>query len=416
MRLARNPVVLASLFAIIAIAIVSCTAPIPPAQTGGGGEVAAEAESAAASTDQSQSETATSVEFLPAEDPPGRLIRSNWATDFSRRTVEWDEIMSGGPPKDGIPAVDNPTAESIEDAAQWLTDRDPVILFQHDGEARAYPLAILIWHEIVNDEVGGLPVTVTFCPLCNASIVFSRNFDGQVLDFGATGLLRNSDLVMYDRQSETWWQQFVGQGIVGEKAGEQLTFLPSQVVSFEDFRREFPDARVLARPPAARSYGVNPYTSYDSTSGRPFLYSGDLDTRLPSTERVVGIELGDEIMAYPFSVLADVQVVNDEIGGAPIAVFHKSGTASALDSRSINEGKDIGSTAVFDRTLGDRVFTFEPADDGTFRDVETGSIWNILGEAIDGELAGQKLEQILSFDHFWFAWTAFFPETGLFEG
>jgi hypothetical protein len=415
MQLLRNPIVLASLFVVVAIVVVSCTIPVTPTQSESTGASGAAGEPDAAAA-QPQAGVMGGSALLPAEDPPGRILGSNWTTDFSRRTVEWSEIMSGGPPKDGIPAIDDPTIENIEEAAEWLSDRDPVIVFENDGEARAYPLAILIWHEIVNDEVGGRPVAVTFCPLCNASIVFDRNFNGQVLDFGTTGLLRNSDLVMYDRQSETWWQQFVGQGIVGEHAGEQLTFLPSQVVSFEDFRSRFPDSPVLARPPAARSYGVNPYTNYDSTTGRPFLYSGELDTRLASTERVVGMELHGETMAYPFSVLADEQVVNDEVGGIPIAVFHKSGTASALDSRDISEGKDVGSAAVFDRTVNDRVLTFEASDGGAFRDLETGSTWNIFGEAVDGELAGQKLEQVLSFDHFWFAWTAFFPDTGLYEG
>ncbi len=230
------------------------------------------------------------------EPPP--FSTGGWTTDFSRRRVAWDEIFSGGPPKDGIPAVDLPQYESIEVAAQWLEERDPVIVFEHNGEVRAYPQAILIWHEIVNDEVGGLPVSITFCPLCNASIAFDRRLtvDGEefLFDFGTTGRLRNSDLIMYDRQTESWWQQFSGEGIVGRLAGAQLTFLASQVLSFEDFRQNFPDATVLARPTQesglARSYGRNPYTGYDS-SATPFLFQGDLDGRLPALERVVG--LGD---------------------------------------------------------------------------------------------------------------------------
>ena len=266
--------------------------------------------------------------------------------------------MSGGPPKDGIPSIDDPTFESVADAQEWMSDRDPVILFQHDGDSRAYPLAILIWHEIANDVVGGKPVTITFCPLCNASIVFDRTFDNETLDFGTTGLLRNSDLVMYDRQSETWWQQFTGQGIVGRYAGQQLDFLPSQVISFADFANEFPQGQVLARPSVARSYGANPYTLYDSTVGRPFLFAGELDQRLPATERVVGVDLGEAKMAYPFSALSSVGVINDEIDGIPLVVFHKGGTASALDERAISEGKDVGSVGVFDRRLGDQTPEF----------------------------------------------------------
>ena len=131
----------------------------------------------------------------------------------------------------------------------------------------------------------------------------------------------------------------------------------------------------------------------------------------------MGVEAGDEVMAYPFTALAEAQVVNDEIGGEAVVVFHKSGTASALDTSDIREGRDVGSAAVFNRELGDRTLTFEPANEaGLFRDVETGSTWNLFGEAIDGELAGEQLEQVLAFDHFWFAWTAFFPQTGLYGG
>lgn len=364
------------------------------------------AESAAVAT------TENGIELLPLELPPFDTI--GWSTDFTKRIVEWDEIMSGGPPKDGIISVDEPAFESVAAAAEWLTARDPVIFFAHNGDVRAYPLAILIWHEIVNDEVGGMPVAVTFCPLCNASIVFDATIDGQAHEFGTTGRLRNSDLVMYDRVTESWWQQFTGQALVGEYVGRQLDFLPSQVISFGDFAAEFPEGQVLQRPSFNRSYGANPYASYDSTDGRPFLFTGELDTRLPATERVVGVELDGEVMAYPFSAVAEQSVVNDTLAGTPIAVMHKAGTASALDSRTINEGRDVGSVAVFRRKLDEQTLTFSANADGSFMDAETGSTWNILGEATAGELKGSQLERVLSFDHFWFAWSAFYPETGLY--
>jgi hypothetical protein len=392
--------------AVLVIAACTTAAPVRPQAAG-----TADVTPAAAPTAAPEAKDG----ILPPTAPPSSLTYSDWRTDFGRRTVEWDEIASGGPPKDGIPAVDDPQFEPVETAAGWLSERDPVILFEHGGEARAYPLAILIWHEIANDVVGGKPVSVTFCPLCNASIVFDREFEGQVLDFGTTGLLRNSDLVMYDRQTETWWQQFTGQGIVGEHAGKQLAFLPSQVVSFGDFAAEFPAGQVLARPTAPRSYGNNPYAGYDSTAGRPFLYSGKLDDRLPSTARVLGLELEGEIKAYPFAALQEAGAVNDEIAGAPIVVFHKAGTASALDERIIAEGRDVGSAAAYSRVAGDQTLTFQPNGDGAYTDAETGSTWTIFGEAVAGPLAGTELVQLLAFDHFWFAWSAFFPESGLYE-
>jgi hypothetical protein len=404
---------LGALLAIGIVILASCAPVAAPTDTETDAAESSAAQSATTDSAESESATASSEEeLLEPSQPP--FSTNNWRTDFSRRTVEWDEILSGGPPKDGIPSIDDPSFESVEAASDRVADREPVIAFEHDGDARAYPLSILMWHEIANDVVGGKPVSVTFCPLCNASIVFDREFDGQVLDFGTTGRLRNSDLIMYDRQTETWWQQFTGEGIVGEHAGRQLSFLPSQVISFADFAERYPDGQVLAIPPAARSYGTNPYVGYDS-SANPFLFTGEIDPRLPATERIVGIELDGEVMAYAFSDAADAGVINDEVAGTPIVVFHKEGTASALDERSIADSRDVGSVGVFSRQVGDQVLTFEPAEDGTFTDVETGSTWTITGRAIDGELAGEQLEDVLSFDHFWFAWAAFHPDTELYQ-
>ena len=343
--------------------------------------------------------------------PPFRT--NGFSTDFSRRTVEWNSILSGGPPKDGIPAVDDPQFESVGAANEWLKDSEPVILFSHGDATHAYPLSILIWHEIVNDEVDGLPVTITFCPLCNSSIAFERNFDGQVLDFGTTGRLRNSDLIMYDRQTETWWQQFTGEGIFGQYAGEQLRFLSSQVISWADFKTSYPDGEVLSRPNMPRNYGYNPYVGYDSTS-RPFLFLGTPDPRLAPAERVLGLTTETDAIAYPFTLLQEAGIVHDSFGGAELAIFHKAGLSSALDTAVISQGRDIGAVAVYERNVGDQFLTFAASENGTFSDAETGSVWNILGEAIDGPLAGEQLTPVLHFDHFWFAWAAFFPATELY--
>lgn len=350
--------------------------------------------------------------LLPSEPPP--FSTTGWQTDFTKRSVEWDEVLSGAPPKDGIPAVDHPTFESVEAAGERLAEQSPVIFFAHGSVTRAYPLEILIWHEIVNDVVDGRPVAVTFCPLCNASIVFDRQVGERTLDFGTTGKLRKSDLLMYDRQTESWWQQALGEAIVGEFTGTRLTFLASQVMSFGDFAAEFPEGEVLAIPAEfSRSYGQNPYTGYDSTA-RPFLYDGELDARLPATERVVGITLGDAARAYPFTSLSKHGVANDEIADTPVVIFFKQGVSSALDAARIDQGRDVGSTVVFDRRLENQVLTFAALENGTFTDTETGSTWNIIGEAIDGPLAGKQLTRVVAFDHFWFAWRAFFPQTAIF--
>lgn len=198
--------------------------------------------------------------------------RAEWPkTDFSRHTVPLEEIISGGPPKDGIPSIDNPRFVPVV-AVTELSPQEPVIGLVIDGDARAYPLRILHWHEIVNDVVGGEPVVVTYCPLCNLPLVWDRRLGDRVLDFGTTGKLRHSDLVMYDRQTESWWQQATGAAIVGTLSGQSLREFPSRLESFTRFRERAPDGRVLVpTDPSARAYGVNPYEGYDSAS-RPFLF------------------------------------------------------------------------------------------------------------------------------------------------
>ncbi len=346
-------------------------------------------------------------------------------TDFCQTSIDFSEVRSGGPPPNGIPpigfpeqphllmeALPGPVFESIATAETWLQPQSPVIALVIEGDARAYPLAILTWHEIVNDTVGGIPVAVTFCPLCNASIVFERQVDGVELYFGTTGNLRKSDLIMWDDQTQSWWQQFTGEAIVGSYTGTQLTMLPSQVVGFAQFAAQYPDGQVLSRETgAARSYGVNPYTGYDS--GDPFLFDEAVDPRLRATERVLGALLGGEAVAYPFPLLQAQQVINDVIGEEAVVALWQGGVASALDAARIDESRDVGTAALYSRVLDGQTLTFS-AQDGVIRDDQTGSAWNLFGQATAGELQGRQLQPLLAGTHFWFAWAAFKPETRVY--
>ncbi len=285
-----------------------------------------------------------------------------WKTDFTKHTVPLGEFVSGGPGKDGIPAIDAPKFVDVREADEWLEAREPVIELELAGDARAYPLQILIWHEIVNGEVGGTPVAVTFCPLCNTALVFDRRLDARVLDFGTTGNLRNSDLVMYDRQTETWWQQFGGRALVGELAGKELEQVPSRIVAWEDFEREHPDGKVLSRETGySRSYGENPYTGYDDVDSRPFFAAdnGD-DERLAPKERVVYIERGGEAVAIPLSRLAKEGELDVEVGGERLVVTWEPGVRSALDSGSIAAGREVGSATVRSAATGELVAFDQP--------------------------------------------------------
>ncbi|MHA1109205.1 MAG: DUF3179 domain-containing protein, partial [Alphaproteobacteria bacterium] len=199
-------------------------------------------------------------------------------TDFKKHSIDLNEIMSGGPPKDGIPSIDKPEFTSIGETlkARALAATEPVVSIAIGGDVRAYPLRILIWHEIVNDVVGGVPIAITYCPLCNSAIVFDRRLDGRVLEFGTTGNLRNSDLIMYDRQTESWWQQFLGEAIVGELTGKRLAMLPARVEAFAVFHSRAPAGKVMIPPKNfRRAYGMNPYSGYDSKR-LPFLYNGSM--------------------------------------------------------------------------------------------------------------------------------------------
>lgn len=335
-------------------------------------------------------------------------------TDFTRRSVEPNELMSGGPGKDGIPAIDNPKFVTVDEADAMLVDDEPVIVVTVGDDARAYPVQILLWHEIVNDVVGGSPLAVTYCPLCNSAIAFERELDGTVYDFGVSGLLRNSDLVMYDRQTESWWQQFTGEAIVGALTGAVLEFVPASTISFEDFRETHPEGLVLSRDTGYdRDYGRNPYAGYDSTS-RPFLFDGDTDGRLPPAERVVAVEINGENVAYPFSALEQERVIEDSVGGTNIVVFFTAGTKSALDESAITLSRDVGASGVFFPEVDGRALTFE-RDDDRIVDRETGSKWSILGQATGGPLEGATLTPVVHGDHFWFAWAAFKPDTRIWS-
>ncbi len=332
-------------------------------------------------------------------------------TDFSKHSVDLSDIESGGPPKDGIPAIDRPRFVSVSRAQTWLKSREPVVALAIGGEARAYPIQILMFHEIVNDTVDSVPVAVTFCPLCNASMAFERRVEGYELDFGTTGRLRYSDLVMYDRQTESWWQQFSGKGIVGRYAGATLKRIPSSVIAFEDFAVSRPDGRVLSRQTGFfRPYGRNPYAGYDNVDQSP-LFRVKLDSRLRPMERVLSVSAGGHQRIYPLSLLEKHPVVNAEIAGLAYAVFAQPGMISPLDSESVSDGRPIPAAVAFERRIADRVLEFK-AENGRIVDRSTGSTWNILGEATSGPLKGRRLAAITeSGVHFAFAWLAFNPDS-----
>ncbi|MCA1802740.1 MAG: DUF3179 domain-containing protein [Rhodothermaceae bacterium] len=349
--------------------------------------------------------------LFPAFEPANSRQLPGFNTNLEMRSIELDELIDGGPGKDGIPSIDNPQFVSQEEASAWLRDVEPVISLEVNGEARAYPIQILMWHEIANDELGGVPVAVTFCPLCYSAIVFDRRLDGEVLEFGVSGMLRHSDMIMYDRTTESLWQQFSGEALVGDLTGDYLDILPSQLISFEQFREMYPGAEVMSRETGQRrNYGQNPYAGYDDIKNSPFLLKEKVSDKISPMQKVVGVRTEKEVKGYSYRVTVDKRVLHDRVGGEPIVIFHLDGMASAMDNRDIHRSRDDGATGVFSPLLNGKTLEFEFRD-GQIRDTNTGSTWSITGRATSGTLQGEQLETKIFGDYFAFAWLVFYPDT-----
>lgn len=325
-----------------------------------------------------------------------------FSTDWSRSTVDSEELRSGGPPKDGIPALNDPEFIDANRADEWLSDKEALILLQEGTVYKAYPLQILTWHEIVNDSIGSTPVTVTWCPLCNTAVVFNRNMDGDILDFGTTGYLRFSNLLMYDRQTESWWQQAEGKALMGHYTGRRLDLYPSRLLPWRDIK-DLPGLLVLSRDTGySRPYGRNPYEGYDDPGATPFLLDRVRRKQVDDSEyalldRVLLVP-GRENILVSYRELRQEGVYNSD----EAVVFWTPGTASALDKKRVGGGRDVGSANAFSPYAGSVRLVFE-SHPGGFRDRQTGSVWNSLGKGIEGPHKGTQLKVLPSIQHFWFS-------------
>lgn len=375
------------------------------------GDTAARADSG-----EAESPADGSTGWLP-EGPSA--LGDRFSDEFPDPLVDPAEIRSGGPPPDGIPPIDEPQFVTVDEADSWLSDTEPVLVLDIDDDVRVYPVQILIWHEIVNDTVGGVPVSVTYCPLCNSAITFERTVRGVETTFGTSGSLYIANLVMYDRATESLWNQLDGRAVVGLLTGEVLPQISAPMVSWGEVRETHPDAVVLDRDRtgARRDYGRNPYTGLDNPDGRPFLFNDDVDVRAKAMQRIVAMERNGEAAAWTLDVLADGEaaVTSGSVGGDDIVIFWKAGQASALEQAEVSAGRDVGTVAVFSPSTDGRALEFA-VQGGEFTDVGTGSIWNILGQAEAGELAGAELEPVVFVRTFWFSWSTFRPDTELHDG
>lgn len=334
------------------------------------------------------------LRFAGSSDTSGSQIISSNDDAGTKAIVPLDQIVSGGPPRDGIPSIDSPKFVSAEDAG--LQDSDLVLGLNINGDIRAYPLNILVWHEIVNDEVGGTPVAVTYCPLCFTNQVFNRTIDNQTVEFGTSGKLYNSNLVMYDRTSESLWSQALSQAIVGEHAGKKLERIPFDVAFWREWKALYPESKVLSQDTGfGRPYDVDPYGNYYTDPNILFPVS-HRDDRLGPKEIVVGLENEGSYRAYPIQQIEDNHIINDEIGDRKIVLM-------SFYPFMVRP---------YDRSVDGLVLDFQ-YNGGKVIDTQTSSIWNFEGEAIEGEMKGKQLVRLPFDEGFWFEWVAFHPETSL---
>ncbi len=364
--------------------------------------------------------TSTTVLEHAGNLPAGPSALDNRFDDaFPDPLIDPSDVVSGGPPPDGIPPIDDPQFISVSAADAWLNDVEPVLVVDVDGDVRAYPIQIMMWHEIVNDTVGGVPLAVTYCPLCNSALSFERVVRGVETTFGTSGNLFNANLVMYDRATESLWNQLDGRAVIGVLTGDVLKQVPSSTMSWGTFKESRPDAKVLDRDRtgASRAYGTNPYTGLDDPNGQPFLFNGDIDVRAKAMQRIVAIESDGAAIAWTLGAISSDEpalATAVDFNGEPLTILWQAGESSALDSSDITAGRDVGTVGVFSAVVDGEVLTFQ-ADGDSFIDDQTSSVWNILGEAETGPLTGTTLDPVTFVRTFWFSWAAFRPDTELIE-
>lgn len=343
----------------------------------------------------------------------GQLGPGPWKTDLSKKTIDLRELRSGGPPKDGIPAIFEPRFVGVDEAEEWLADKEPVLMVRYAGETRAYPLQILIFHELANDQIGDLSILVSYCPLCNSAITFDRRIDGVVHTFGVSGMLRNSDMVMYDRQTDSLWQQLTGDGLVGEHAGKQLRLVSSQVVPWDSFAKSFPEGKVLSRQTGhTRRYGTTPYGGYEFSNRLmlPVAVNRQVDVR--PMERMLTLTLAGKVRAHTFDSLRRRRVTEEKVNDHRYVVFYEPTALTTMDTRNIADSRAVGSVGVFLPELDGKRLKFDFRN-GKIFDKDTGSTWNFLGQAVDGPLKGKQLDSIEHGVYYAFAVLAFYPNAEL---
>ncbi len=352
-----------------------------------------------------------------------RDVVYDWKTDTTKHAIDLSELILVAP-KGLFPIIDYPKFVGREEGMEGFFEHEPVISVEINGFAKAYPLNMFTFHEMSNDTLAGVPILPSYCPLCNSGLVFDRRltFENKeyTLEFEVSGLLRNSNMVMFDRQTETWWQQLMGDAIVGELAGAELNIIPSLIISVEEFFERYPDGLILSKETGYEKtmerYGTNPYYHYDSISKNPysrFFNKENVDSRLPAMERVVDIQDEGKYKIYPFTLIAEKGVINDQFESKNVVLFYQAGTVSNMDDKELSKSKDVGSVTVFNPYINDQILIFIKKGN-KFIDEQTGSYWDITGRCTKGKMKGKQLMIEPHSNHFAFSWLVFYPDSEIY--
>lgn len=330
-----------------------------------------------------------------------RFYRTAPAARLADAPVFAADILPSGPGPDGMPALDDPSFESVRSADQYLKDDGYGIDVEVAGKRRFYPYQILVWHAVVNDTFGGRSIAVTYCPLCQSGAVYARMIGGTEARFSSAGRTWNGNTVLTDRESGSFWLQASGEAIDGALKGRQLETYPFRVVVWKRWKAAYPDGHVLSRNTEAdRDYTLDPALIYAGGQALSFP-SARTDAREAAKTPIVGLEAGESHVAYNVADVSQLNVVNDVVGEVPVTVWFDT---------------DVGTAAAFDRRLADgRTLTFVQRVGGTIEDKETGSVWRRDGRATSGAMKGRTLTPLSLRPMYWSCWAGAFPGTKLYE-
>ncbi len=351
-----------------------------------------------------------------------KSISYAWNTDTSKHDVNLADLYIAAP-KDEIPTLDHPKFIKRHDKAFHYFNHEPVIAVHFNGRSKAYPLSILTLFELANDSLDGQEMMVTFCPMCNAALVYNRRVKtaagSKLLHFGISGLLMHNDMVMYDKETQSWWEQLMGSAIVGEYTGTTLDIMPSMLISVQDYFDRFPDGEILSPEVGGILQKHTKHRPFHhayhnkKTFDTAFFIPEKIDPRLPPLERVLDIHVHDHITIYPFAEMAKHHVLNQAFEGLRFVIFHHGNVVTVLDDDKISHSKKIGAATAFRSVLGSDTFTFKKHGIH-FKDDQTGSIWDITGYCHEGPKKGKQLHLLPHSNHFAFVFLAFFPESKIY--